>query len=151
NFIYQATHTAAPWDSSPRFGAPVQLSRDLLGGDRVTISLLLASIIGLAPLGNRERWRSKESKALWALIALPVLTLLLAWISSQITPAWVSRYFAPTLAPLLLLAAWGCARSGVVGITAIVLSCVFLSHPSSYVPQYKSDMRDVSGEMTPLL
>jgi mannosyltransferase len=33
NFIYQATHTAAPWDSSPRFGAPVQLSRNLMGGD----------------------------------------------------------------------------------------------------------------------
>jgi hypothetical protein len=40
------------------------------------------------------------------------------------------------------------ARSGVVGLAALVLSCVFLSHPSSYVPQYKSDMRDIAGEMT---
>src|SRR5437763_1486960 len=30
NLIYQATHTAAPWDSAPRFGVPVQLSRNLL-------------------------------------------------------------------------------------------------------------------------
>jgi mannosyltransferase len=148
NFIYQATHTAAPWDSAPRFGAPVQLSRDMLGGDRVTIGLLLSTIIGLAPLGARGRRRSTESKALWALILIPFATLLLAWLSSQITPAWVARYFAPILAPVLLLAAWGMARSGVVGAAALILSCVFLSHPSSYVPQYKSDMRDIAGEMT---
>ena len=34
---------------------------------------------------------------------------------------------------------------------AIVLSIVFVVHISSYSPQYKSDMRDVGGEMTPLL
>jgi hypothetical protein len=88
---------------------------------------------------------------MWALIVLPVATLLLAWLSSQITPAFVSRYFAPVLASILLLAAWGASRSGIVGIVAIVLSVVFVSHVSSYAPQYKSDMRDISAEVTPLL
>ncbi len=46
NFLYQSRHTAAPWDPTPHFGAPVQLSRDLLGGDRVTVALLIASVIG---------------------------------------------------------------------------------------------------------
>src|SRR6185437_8483046 len=110
NFLYQAKHTAAPWDSSPQFGAPVQLSRNLLGGDRVSIALLLAS---------------------------------------QITPAWVPRYFAPVLGAIVLLAAFGCSRAGVVGIVAIVFSVIFLINPSSYTPAYKSDMRDISGEMTP--
>ena len=32
-----------------------------------------------------------------------------------------------------------------------MLSVVFVVHVSSYAPQYKSDMRDVGGEMTPLL
>ena len=57
---------------------------------------------------------------LWTLVALPFATLLLAWIASQITPAWVSRYFAPTLGAILLLAAFGCSRAGVVGIVAIM-------------------------------
>jgi len=34
----------------------------------------------------------------------------------------VSRYFAPVLASILLLAAWGASRAGIVGWIAIVLS-----------------------------
>jgi hypothetical protein len=185
NFIYQARHTAAPWDHSPHFGAPVQLSRDLLGGDRVTIALLIASVIGfygfirygragepgettVRPGGaaGAEKGPSpavasgpalasdthrRLVTAMWALIVLPVATLAIAWLASQITPAWVSRYFAPTLGPLLLLAAFGCARAGVVGIVAIGMSIIFLANPASFAPKYKSDMRDVGGEMTALV
>ncbi|HWF52978.1 MAG TPA: glycosyltransferase family 39 protein [Solirubrobacteraceae bacterium] len=151
NFLYQTSHTAAPWDSAPRFGAPVQLSRNLLGGDRVTAALTIATAIGIAPLFTRGRRRSDDAKSLWVLIAIPFLTLLLAWIASQITPAWVARYFAPTVGPIMLLAALGLARSGIVGAVALILSIIFLANPASYTPTYKSDMRDVSGEMTPLL
>jgi hypothetical protein len=151
NFIYQATHTGAPWDSSPRFGAPVQLSRDLLGGDRVTAVLVLGAGIGLAALFTRTHRRTREGTAMLALLALPVATLALAWMASQVTPAWVSRYFAPILGPILLLAAFGMARAGVAGPLAVALSVLFLVNPASYVPKYKSDMRDVGGEMTPLL
>jgi mannosyltransferase len=151
NFIYQSGHTGAPWAPPPRFGAPVLLSRDLLGGDRIMVTLLVALIIGLAPLFTKAYRRGREATAMWALIVLPIATLLLAWLASQITPAFVSRYFAPVLASILLLAAWGASRSGIVGIVAIVLSVVFVAHVSSYTPQYKSDMKDISGEMTPLL
>jgi hypothetical protein len=151
NFIYQATHTAAPWDHSPRFGAPVQLSRNLLGGDRVTIALLLAAVIGVAELFTRAHRRRRDATVLWTLIALPAATLLLAWVASQITPAWVPRYFAPVLAAIMLLAAFGCSRAGVVGIVAIGASVIFLINPASYTPSYKSDVRDISGEMAPYL
>src|SRR5205807_1935529 len=91
-FLYQARHTAAPWDSAPRFGAPVQLSRDLLGGDRVAVALLIAAIIGFIAMVRSERAarpapngtgaiatvRSPEITALWVLIVLPVATLALA-------------------------------------------------------------------------
>ncbi len=151
NFIYQAQHTAAPWDSSPRFGAPVQLSRDLLGGDRVTVALLIAAVIGLVELVRKPARRSREATMLWVLIILPVATLALAWAASQVTPAWVSRYFAPTLGPILLLAAFGCARAGIVGIVAIGASVIFLANPASFTPQYKSDVRDIGGEMSTLV
>jgi len=151
NLIYQASHTAAPWDHSPRLGAPVQISRDLIGGDRVTAALVLAAVIGLAQLFTRRYRRTREATLVWALIVLPAATLVVAWAFSQITPAWVSRYFAPVLAAILLLAAWGCSRAGIVGLVAVALSVIFLVHPSSYTPQYKSDVRDISGELTPLL
>jgi mannosyltransferase len=148
NFIYQATHTAAPWDHSPRLGAPVQISRDLLGGDRITVALGLTAIIGLVELFTRTYRRTREATLLWALIVLPAATLFLAWISSQITPAWVSRYFAPVLASFLLLAAWGCSRARIVGVIAIAVSLLFVLHLSSYTPSHKSDMQDVAGEMS---
>ena len=151
NFIYQATHTGAPWAPTIRFGAPVLLSRDLLGGDRITVALLTAIVIGLAPLFTKRYRRSRDGTVMWTLIVLIAGTLIVAWLASQITPAFVSRYFAPILAAILLLAAWGAARSGIVGLVAIALSVVFVVHISSYAPQFKSDMRDIGGEMTPLL
>jgi mannosyltransferase len=151
NFIYQATHTGAPWAPPPRFGAPVLISRDLMGGDRITVALVLAAVIGLASLFTRRYRRTREATLVWALVLLPLATLLLAWLASQVTPAFVSRYFAPILGAILLLAAWGAARAGIVGLVAIALSLVFVVHISSYSPQFKSDMRDISGELTPIL
>jgi hypothetical protein len=151
NFIYQASHTGAPWAPTIKFGVPILLSRDLLGGDRMTVVLVFAIVIGLAQLFTGRYRRTTEATVMWTLIVLPLATLILAWLASQITPAFVARYMAPILASILLLAAWGAARSGVVGLVAIVLSVVFVVHISSYATQYKSDMRDISGEMTPLL
>jgi mannosyltransferase len=149
--LYEVAHTAAPWDSAPRFGAPVQISRDLLGGDRITMVLVLATVIGLGSLFTRAQRRTREWTTLMTLIVLPVATLGLAWVSSQVTPAWASRYFAPVLGALLLLVAWGCARARLVGIIAIIAAIAFLAKPSAFTPQYKSDMRDVAAEMGPLL
>jgi hypothetical protein len=147
NFIYQATHTAAPWDSAPRFGAPVQLSRNLMGGDRITAAVVIAAVIGLSDLMVKRGRGTLQARLMWAMITMTTATLLLAWASSQLTPAWVPRYFAPILAPVLLLAAMGLARAGVVGLVALALSLAFLANPASYTPQYKSDMQDVGAEM----
>jgi 4-amino-4-deoxy-L-arabinose transferase-like glycosyltransferase len=151
NFIFQTTHTAAPWDSSPRFGVPVQISRNILGGDRVTAAIVISAAIGLAPLFTKRGRGTPESKAMWMLIAIPVLTLALAWIASQITPAWVGRYFAPIVAPMLLLAALGMSRARLVGAVGLLLMLVFVAFPAAYAPQYKSDMKDVGAEMAGLL
>jgi hypothetical protein len=151
NFIYQAGHTGAPWAPPPRFGAPVLISRDLMGGDRITIGLVLAATIGFAPFFTRAYRRGREATMFWTLLVLPTATLLLAWLASQITPAFVARYFAPVLGPIMLLAAWGCARAGIVGLVALILSVVFVAHVASYTPRFKSDMRDVGGEVTPLM
>jgi hypothetical protein len=129
----------------------VLLSRDLIGGDRITAALVIALVIGLAPYVTKRHRRTREATLVWTLVLLPFATLLIAWLASQITPAFVSRYFAPVLAGIFLLAAWGCARAGVVGWVAILLSIVFVVHISSYTPSHKSDMQDVGGEMHALV
>ncbi len=149
--LFQVAHTAAPWDTAPRFGAPIQISRDLLGGDRITIVLVFTAIIGLGPLFTRRYRRTREATMLWTLIVLPIAVLGLAWIASQVNPAWASRYFAPVLGSLLFLVAWGCARARVLGIIAVLLGVWYLHNPASFTPQNKSDMRDVAAEMAPRL
>jgi mannosyltransferase len=151
NFVYQATHTGAPWAPKIKFGVPVLLSRDLLGSDRITVTLLAALIVGLGALFVPRNWRTRDGVLMWTLIWLVAGTLIIAWLASQITPAFVARYMAPVLAGILLLAAWGAARSGVLGLVCIALSVLFVGHISSYAPKDKSDMRDISGEMRPLL
>ena len=149
--LFQVVHTAAPWSTAPRFGAPILISRNLLGGDRITVVLVFSAIVGLGPLFTRRHRRTPEATTLWTLIVLPVATLGLGWIESQASPAFQPRYFAPVLGSLLFLIAWGCARARLLGIVAIALAIFYLHDPSTFTPQYKSDMRDVAAEMSPLL
>jgi len=109
------------------------------------------AVIGLAPLFTRSHRRSREWVTVWTLVTIPVATLGIAWLESQVNPAFVVRYFAPVIGSILLLLAWGCARARLLGLVAMVLSVAFLANPSSYTPQYKSDMRDIAAEMTPQL
>jgi len=149
--LYQATHTGSPWDSPPNFGAPVQISRNLMGGDRATVVLVLATMLGLATLLPRRRWRSRESLTMWTLVLIPVGTLAFGWIVSHFSPAWAYRYFAPILGSLLLLAALGMSRARGVGLIALAMVIVFWANPAKFTPQYKSDMRDIAGEIGPKL
>ncbi len=149
--LYQATHTGSPWDTAPNFGAPVQISRNLMGGDRATTALVLGAAIGLAALWARIRRTSNDAMAMWMLMLLPIGTLACGWIVSRFSPAWQYRYFAPILGALLLLAAFGLARAKGVGLIALALVVIFWANPKSYTPQYKSDMRDIAGELAPKL
>ncbi|MGZ4173185.1 MAG: glycosyltransferase family 39 protein [Solirubrobacteraceae bacterium] len=145
--LYQAAHTGSPWDPTPNFGAPVQISRNLLGGDRATAAIVLGGAIGLTTLFARSRWRSRESLTMFALILLPFGTLLVGWIVSRFSPAWQYRYFAPILASILLLAAFGLSRARGIGLIALLLVVIFWANPASFTAKYKSDMRTVGGEM----
>jgi 4-amino-4-deoxy-L-arabinose transferase-like glycosyltransferase len=149
--LYQAAHTGSPWDSTPNLGAPVQISRNLMGGDRATAALVLGSAIGLSALWMRSRRRSPEALAMWAMILMPIGTLGFGWILSHFTPVWAFRYFAPIVAALLLLAALGLARARGLGLIALALTVIFWINPSSFTAKYKSDMRDLSGELAPYL
>ena len=147
-FLFQVAHTAAPWDTAPRLGAPIQISRDLLGGDRITIIIVFTAIIGLGSLFTKRYRRTVEATTLWTLILVPICVLGLGWIASQVNPAWASRYFAPVLGSLLLLIAWGCSRARVLGFVAIALSCWYMHDPASFTPQNKSDFRNIAAQVS---
>jgi len=147
--IYQIAHATSPWHYTPLLGAAVPT--DLLGSDRIDVTLLIAALVGLIPLITGPNRRTPTWTAMWVLITLPAVGLALARASTLVAPGWASRYFASLVAPVLLLAAFSCARARVVGLAAVVLCVAFLADPASFAPQYKSDMRDVAGELGPLL
>jgi mannosyltransferase len=147
--IYEIGHATAPWHYAPLLGADVPA--DLMGGERVNATLLVAVLVGVIPLLTAARRRTPEAVTVWVLIALPIAALALARIASLVSVTWVSRYFGPIAVALLLLGALGAARARVVGIVAIVLCVGFLANPGSYTPTFKSDMRDVAGELAPKL
>jgi len=161
--IYQLQHTGAPWGRAPRLGAPVQISRGLLGGDRVAAALFVGAGVGLwrifrsgrravAEQGRRERPSPLDRRtirtAAIALIVIPLFTLLFAWVLSQFTPAWVVRYFAAVVGPILLLGALGLSRAGRIGIAATIVVCLLALDPTlNSGLRNKSDMRDVAATL----
>jgi mannosyltransferase len=151
-FLFQVTHTAAPWDSRPRFGAPIQIATGVIGAASLTVVMLVGAVIGYSPLFTRPRTMTRDARIALMLLLLCVLTLAVAWISSQVvTPAWVVRYFAPAIPPLLMLLAIGISRAGVAGAVVVLFLVAFMARPSAFEPAYKSDMQGLAGEMAPLM
>jgi mannosyltransferase len=151
NFIFQSTHTAAPWNTSPRFGAPVQIAQSVYGGATVASILVIGMLVGYAGFFRKAERASPKAKIALVLFSLIFFTLLLGWIASQITPAWNPRYFAPIVPAIMMLTAIGMSRAGVVGPLCLLVALIFLARPDVYAPQHKSDMQDIGGEMGPLM
>jgi hypothetical protein len=149
NLLFQMSHTTSPWGygDHPGFGFP----SSLLGSDRVTVSLAIAAVVGLLPLALPARRRTPEARMIGALLMIAVVAALLARATTLVSPVWETRYLATVLAALLLVGAVACARSGVIGLIALVLTLAFAANTASFAPQYKSDMRDVAGELAPYL
>ncbi|MFZ0041422.1 MAG: glycosyltransferase family 39 protein [Solirubrobacteraceae bacterium] len=147
--ISQIAHATSPFHYAPLSGADVP--SDLLGGERVDVTLLVACVIGVAPLLAPERRRTSDAIAIWALVALAFSAIALSRVIGLFAEAWVARYFASLIPALLLLSTLLAARARVVGLVAIVLCVAFLANPGSFAAAHKSDMRDVAGELAPLL
>jgi mannosyltransferase len=147
--ISQIAHDTSPWHYAPLLGATVP--SQLLGSERIDVTLLIAVLAGAAPLWVKARRRSPEAMTLWTLVAIPATALVAARLAGLFAPVWAWRYFAPVIAPLLLFGALGAARARVVGVAAIIFCVAFLANPASFAPAHKSDMQDVTAEMQPFL
>src|SRR5207253_1386500 len=94
------------------------------------------------------RWRNDPARRpILGLAAVVGVTVTVAWLSSQLSPAWSTRYFGVVLGPLLLIAAAGLARAGRLGLVALVAVCIVWTN---YVQQdNKENARDVIHRVAP--
>ena len=104
NALYQAAHTGAPWSNAPSLAALASVPARILG-EVAEMAVLLAAGAGVvALLRGRGRARAARSSRC---CSIAVLTIVLAWLGSQLSPAWANRYLAAAVAPFVLLAAAG--------------------------------------------
>jgi len=147
--LAQAEQTGAPWSTRPGLGELVVVLAIALGA--VVIGALTGRVVrgrwawreeapaagtqaarapGRAPVPTApvEETTPGARLALAVLVLLPVATLLGAWLASQVSPAWASRYVAVAVGAALLPAAvllaparwWGAGVMVVLGAVAIV-------------------------------
>jgi mannosyltransferase len=147
--LYQAAHTGAPWSEPPTVVALLGSLGQMLG-QFAQIALILAAGAGLGNLwGRRGGGMSPAGRAAACLLAIGVLTVVLAWTSSQLAPAWANRYLAVGLAPLLLVGAAGLAHAGRLGIAGLIVAAALAAGDTA--PDDKSNVRDVTDAIGPSL
>src|SRR5215210_7641321 len=144
--LHQVQHTGAPWLNPPNFGAPVQISKSLLGGGTPTVALVLAAGSGLAAVIAR-RVEDKERTAVLAATVTILATLAVAWLFSQVSPAWTTRYLGVLLGPIFILAALGLARAGTLGLVALVIILGIWAVPKTTNLQNKSNAADLADSL----
>jgi mannosyltransferase len=146
-FVFQAQHTGAPWSHAPTFDDLLTVPGRLLGVRAQYMLLLVAGAGGVA-LARGGGWRlTPRGRAAVATLAIGVLTLGAAWISSQLSPAWAGRYLAAGLAPLVLASAGGLAYAGRLGLVALAIVAFVWS--GDHAPRAKSNVRALAAQIAP--
>jgi mannosyltransferase len=146
NTLYQAAHTGAPWSRSPSLAALASVPARILG-EVAEVAVLLAAGAGVLVLLRARR--GPRFRATVALLAIAVGTIVLAWVASQLSPAWATRYLIVGVPPFVLLAAAGFAHAGRLGLAGLALVAVLWAIDGA--PAAKSNVRDVAEVIAPSL
>ena len=147
--LYQVAHTGAPWSEAPDVVALLG-SLGQMVGQFAQIALILVAGAGFAALFARQGGRlSPAARAAACLLAIGVITVVLAWLSSQLSPAWANRYLAVGVGPLLLAAAAGLANAGRLGIAGLIVAAALGAGDTA--PDDKSNVRDIADAVAPSL
>jgi hypothetical protein len=114
------------------------------------VALLLAGGSGLAAVLG-QRVDERERSAIVAGVALAAATLAIAWLFSQVSPAWTTRYLGVVLGPILLIGALGLSRAGKLGLVALFIILAVWSIPKTFGLTHKSNAADLRRAAVPEL
>ena len=151
SFLFQAQHTAAPWSTAPETRDLLAAGTSLLAGAAPAMAFALGAGSGLAALLAGRRLRGPKARTVLALLTMGFATLAAAWLSSQISPAWATRYLSVLIGPLLLVGAGGLARAGTLGTVVVVLLAVFWTNPRTHALETKSNAHTAAVQVRDLL
>jgi mannosyltransferase len=161
--LYQIEHTGAPWSFEPNISDATKGLRRVLNGEGPAIAALLGAGAGFAAVLREDSrsWRrtragARVTTAAGALgsVRVPVIaaatialgTLVLAWVGSQISPAWALRYFTIFLGPLLLVLGVLLSRAGWLGVAVMAVFVFSWPNLEERASDYKSNLRGIVVE-----
>jgi uncharacterized membrane protein len=136
--LFQARNTGAPWAEAPDFSGLLNGLQNLVGGLETALLLVVVGIAGLTRLRGGAEGRER-SRAVVGLAVTIGVAVALAWLVSQASPAWATRYFSVFVGPALLLAGAGLVRFGKVGLVALAIVAVLWFDPRERQIRGKSD------------
>ena len=108
NLVFQALHTGAPWSDRP-------------------------SVLWLVPVALAVAWRPRDD-----LVLAGAAGITLAWLASQLEPAWSPRYLAVFFGPALLLI----ARRPAWAVALVAAASLLVGSPAA-----KSNARAVAASV----
>lgn len=139
--LFQARHTGAPWSTRPSLHDLFLSAGAVIGGDTPYVALVLIGGAALGGLVVHERTR--ERREIVALLTVSAVAVVVAFVSSQISPAWTARYFAVIFGPVVLVAGQAIVRARGLGF-ATLAALVFLFAGYS-VKNDKENARGITG------
>jgi mannosyltransferase len=145
--LSQAQHTGAPWSTRPSFHDLVLSAGSVIGGDAPYVALVLVGGAALGRLVVHDR--THERQAIVSLLTIVVATVVLAFVTSQVSPAWTARYFAVIFGPVVLVAGHGLVRARGLGVATLV-ALVFLFAGYS-VKNDKENAKGITAGIHPYL
>lgn len=139
--IYQARHTGAPWSKPPRFDDIINSLQTLGGGATIAFAGTAVAFAGITTLWRRSTTVASTGDdpgglraaalrdTVIAILVAGLSAMALAWLSSQLSPAWASRYFAVFVGPVLLFFGIGLVRYGVLGFVVLAMVLFISADP----------------------
>jgi hypothetical protein len=132
----QASETGAPWSLRPTFQMAVEGAASIAQPSVLAVVFLLSGMFGAGVLAGARRRQAtgpnvagpEEARRFTehavVLTVMFVSTLLFAWVSSLISPAWASRYMGVLIGPAVMLAGLLLTRSGRMPLAILVILVV---------------------------
>jgi mannosyltransferase len=117
--LSQARHTGAPWSTRPSVHDLFLSAGTVIGGDVPFVVLVLVGGAALGGLLLHDR--TQERREIAALLTVIAVTVVVAFVASQISPAWTARYFAVLFGPVILVAGRAVARARGLGLATLVV------------------------------
>jgi mannosyltransferase len=158
--LFQSAHTGAPWSSAPDLEKLMSAVFTILGGARTGPLILVVGAAGaLALMGRPLRIRGadlseiagpdseRRRPAIQALVVILLVALVVAWIASQVAPAWTTRYFSVLVGPAIVFAGIGLAHARGLGIAVLVILAILWWNDRTGDLNSKSNVRSVAARV----